>query len=158
MFDLESSASGQQEVSNTEAEGVEVKRQRTALENAGDNFEQFLALLDRIQYIKTKHRDFGIWEDISVPAEDLGINVIKARSPWIPSLEWEDFCVSAAKDTMPAHTDIRSPSEKNNSNSCVERGKQSIQPGNNLKTPSFSTATYNNLPAERFDLNVEASS
>lgn len=159
FFDMESCASVQQEASNTEAERVEPKRQRTAMENAGDDFEEFLALLDRIQYMKTKHTDLDIWEAISMPPEDLDVKIIKSRSRWIPSFEWEDFCVYRAKDTMAAQTHIRGPSEKNNPSSCVEREKQSIQPGNHPKTPSFGRTAYNKqLPAERFDLNVEASS
>nr|ABK26511.1 unknown [Picea sitchensis] len=151
LFDMESSASGQQEASNTEPDRVEAKRQRTAMENAGDDFEEFWALMDRIRYMKTNVTDLGIWEAVCMPAEDLDAKVIKSKSPWIPSFEWEDFCVSAAKDTVPAETGICS------SSSSEEKARQSIQPANSLKTPPFWKDAYNNLPAESFDLNVEAS-
>jgi hypothetical protein len=74
--------------------------------NVGDDFKEYLVLLDRIRYMKTKHRDLGIWEAICMPSEDLDVKFIKTKSSWIPSFEWEDFCVSAAKDTMSAQTDI----------------------------------------------------
>jgi hypothetical protein len=46
---------------------------------------------------------------------------------------------------------------KDNLRSSEEKVRQSIQPANNLKTRPFWKDAYNNLPAESFDLNVEAS-
>jgi hypothetical protein len=54
LFNLRSSASGPQEASNIEMERVEAKFQWTTIDNAGDNFEEFLTLLDRIRYMKTR--------------------------------------------------------------------------------------------------------
>jgi len=58
-----------------------------------------VALLDRIQYMKANHMNLGICEEASM-REDLDVKVIKTKSPWIPSFVWEDFGVSAVKNTM----------------------------------------------------------
>jgi hypothetical protein len=156
LFELESNASDQQEASNNDTDREESKRQRTALGSAGDDFEEFVALLDRIQYMKTKRAHLRISNAISIPAEDLNVKVSKTKSPWMPSFEWEDFCISSAKDTMSAQTDICSPPRKENPSTSEEKGKQSITPANHLETPSFSSDAYDNRLAKSFDLNVEA--
>jgi len=155
LLELESSASGRQEASQNEADREDVKRQHKALESTGDDFEEFVALLDRIQYMKSKHINFGISEEISM-REDSDVKVNKPKSPCIPSFEWEDFGVSAAKKTMSAQTDICSLSAEDNPSGSEEKGKQIIQPGSYTKIGSSSDA-YDKSPAERFDLNVDAS-
>ena len=61
LFELESRASAQR----TETDRAEVKkRQRAAaIESTEDEFEEFVALLDRIQYMKTRHMKNGISEE-----------------------------------------------------------------------------------------------
>jgi hypothetical protein len=134
------------------------QHQWTGLGSSRDDFEEFVALLDRIQYLKTNQENLGISNARSMPAEDLDVKVIKTKSPWIPSFEWEDFCIPATKDTMSAQMYICSPSGKENQSSSEEKGEQSIQPANHLKTLSFSRDAYDSRAAGFFDLNVEASS
>ena len=66
LFELESCASSQQEVLRSEANRVEAKRQRTAFESIEDSFEEFVALMNRIHYMKTTDMNFCTWEEISV--------------------------------------------------------------------------------------------
>jgi len=146
MFEWGSCASGQQEASQTATDRVEEKRQRTAVESTADDFEEFVALLDRIQNMKKSHMNFGIFED----------KVTKTQSPCIPLFEWEDFFASAAQDTMSAKRDICRLSAEKDRNSSEEKGKQSNQPDNHPKMGS-SSDPYGKRPAESFDLNVEAS-
>jgi hypothetical protein len=146
LFELESCASAQQEGSQNETDRVEEKRQRTAIESTGDGFEEFVALLDRIQYMKTRPMNFGIDED----------KVMKTKSPSIPLFEWEDFFASASEDTLSAQRDICRLSTEKDPKSFQQKGKQSNQPDNHLKTGS-SSDPYGKCPAESFDLNVEAS-
>lgn len=143
LFELESRASAQQ----TETDRAEVKRQRTAIENTEDEFEEFVALLDRIQYMKTRHMNNGISED----------KVIKTKTPGIPSFEWEDFFASVAEDTVSAKRDICSLSTENKPNISEEKGKQVNHPENHLIKTVSSSDPYGKCPADRFDLNVEAS-
>lgn len=160
MFELEPSASAQHWPSESETDKVEAKSQgqRTGLESSGDDFEEFVGVLDRIHYMKTRHADWDFSNSKSMSAEDLGVKVLKTKSPWIPSFEWEDFCKCGGKHTTPAQKDIYNLQRKENgSSSCEEKGKQSIQPANHFATPSFSRDAYDNRPAETFDLNVEAS-
>jgi hypothetical protein len=148
LFELESCASAQQEASQNETARVEDKRQRTAIVNSGDDFAEFVALLDRIQYMKTRHLNLGISED----------KVIKTKLPRIPSFEWEDFLASAAEDTLSAQRDICSPSVEDHPGSSEEKRKQSNQPDNHQVIKTASSSDPNGkCPAERFDLNVEAS-
>ena len=53
LFELESRASGQQEGSWNEVSRVEVKRQCRKLGSTEVNFEEFVALMNIIQYMKT---------------------------------------------------------------------------------------------------------
>lgn len=101
-----------------------------ASKSTGDDFEEFVALLEKIQYMKTFHGNFGIWEEVSM-RQDSDMKVMKSKSPWIPSFEWEDFSGFAAKDTI-----------------------------KRISADHFNTtySSYDKRPAESFDLNVEASS
>lgn len=139
LFDLDLCAGDQQEGSQNERNRVAAKRQRTALETTDGNFEDFVAIMDRIQYMKTKHMNFSISEEKSV-LEMLDVKVIRTKSPYLPSFEWEDF----GFDT------------KNNPSSSEVKGKQGNRSATYLKTDSSSDA-YERCPNESFDLNVEAS-
>nr|ABK21271.1 unknown [Picea sitchensis] len=155
LFELESCAWCQQEGSQNEINRHEVKRQRTALGSTEDNFEEFVALINRIRYMKNKHMNFSICDEESI-GEVLDVQVIRNKSPCLPSFEWEDFCVPAQRKNMPAQRDMCSFDTKDNLSSSEEKGKQGIPPANYLKTDSSSDAYYG-CPAESFDLNVEAS-
>lgn len=157
MFELVPSASDQQGPSKCETDKVEVKsqRQRTGSGNSGDDFEEFVAVLDRIQYMKTKHADWHIW---SPEPWHTDVKVIKTETPWIPSFEWEDFSKSGGKHTRSGQTDKCGRPRKENGSSCEEMGKQSIQSAKHLATPPFSGDACEYRRAESFDLNVEASS
>jgi hypothetical protein len=154
LLELESCASVQhEEDSQNETYRVEAKHQRREpFKSSRDDFEEFVALLERIQYMKTKHMNFGIWEKI-LTGEDLDVKVIKTKPPHLSSFQWEDFC--AGKDTMSAQKDVCSVSTKDNPSSYEENGKQSIQPANYLKTGSSSSNASDKSPAEIFDLNLE---
>lgn len=149
LLELESCSLGQnEEHSQNEIGRLEAKQQRgESLENSADDFEEFVALMERIQYMKNQHLNFGIWEKM-VRGEDVGVKVIKTKRPCLPSFEWEDFRV--VNDTMSAGQDVCTVSAKDNPSSYEQKGKQSIQPAQYLKTGSSS--------AESFDLNVEPSS
>ena len=108
--------------SQNETDRVEDKRQCMALKSTGDGFEEFVALLDRIHYMKTRHMNVGISEETS-KRESLNLKVLKTKSTWVPSFIWEDFFVSAVKDTMPAESNICGPSRKELISS-EEKGKQ----------------------------------
>lgn len=127
LLEFQSCAAGKQKASQIEKDGAEAKRQRRA---SGDDFEEFVALLEKIQYMKTFHGNFGIWEEVSM-RQDSDMKVMKSKSPWIPSFEWEDFSGFAAKDTI-----------------------------KRISADHFNTtySSYDKRPAESFDLNVEASS
>lgn len=150
LFELESCASRNQERSQNEANRVEDKGQRRALESSEDSFEEFVALMNRIQHMKTNDMNFrSLEEEISVQ-EDLEVKVIKTKSPGLPSFEWEDFCVPAKRDTSSLHT-------RHDRSSTKEMGKQRIGVTNYFKMDS-SSDSYESRPAESFDLNVEPSS
>lgn len=145
LLELESYASAQQEASHNETVRVEQKRQRTATESTGDDFEEFVALLDRIHYMKTRHLNFGISEE----------KFSKTKSPCMPSFEWEDFLGSAAEDTVSAQRDICNISVENNRTSSEEKKMQRNQPDNHVIKPGSPSDPHGKCPAEGFDLNVE---
>jgi hypothetical protein len=155
LFEFESCAWYQQEGSQNEINRHEAKRQRTALGSTEDNFEEFVFLMNRIQYMKNKHMNFSICDEESI-GEDLDVQVIRKKSPCLPSFEWEDFCVPAQSKNMSAQRDIRSFDTKDNLSSSEEKGKQGIPPAKYVQTDSSLDACYR-CPAESFDLNVEAS-
>lgn len=155
LLELESSPSGQQEASQKDSEREDTKRQRKELESTEDDFEEFVALLDKIQYMKSMDKKLGIPDEESVP-QDSGVKIHTTKSPCIPSFQWEDFSLSAPQKTMPANTSRRSLSTEENGSRSEEKGKQTVQPANYLKMGSSSDA-YDKSPTESFDLNVEAS-
>lgn len=130
LLEFQPCASAKQKASQIETDGAEAKRQRKESKSTGDDFEEFVALLEKIQYMKTNHRNFGIWEEVSM-RQDSDMKVMKSKSPWIPSFEWEDFSGFTAKDTI-----------------------------KRISADHFNTtySSYDKRPAESFDLNVEASS
>lgn len=157
VFELVPTASDHQGPSKIETDKAAAKsqRRRTGSGHSGDDFAEFVAVLDRIQYMKTNHADWLIW---SPEPWHTDVKVIKTETPWVPSFEWEDFCKSGAKDTKSAQTDICSRPRKENGSSCEEMGKQSIRSANHLATPPFLRDACEYRCAESFDLNVEASS
>lgn len=141
LLELESSPSGQKEASEKDSEREDTKRQRKELESTEDDFEEFVALLDRIQHTKSMDKKLGVSDEESVP-QNSGVKIHKTKSPCIPSFQWEDFSLSAPQKTMPANTSTCSLSTEENRSRSEEKGKQTIQPAS---------------PTESFDLNVEAS-
>jgi hypothetical protein len=139
LFEFQSSDSGEREASQIETDRAEAKRQRRASEGTENDFEEFVALLDQIQYMKTNHKNFGIWEEILM-REDSGVKVMKSNVKVIKSksFEWEDF-----SRFMSTHSSFKE-----------EKTKQSI-PANHFNMPYPSD---DKRPVESFDLNVEAAS
>lgn len=137
-FQKESRASAPQEASQNETDRVEGKRQRTAIESTGDDFEEFVALLDRIQYMKSRDMKSRIDK------------VIKSKSPYTPSFDWEDFSPPAADDSIAAQRDICSLSAEKDRSSCEKNG-------NDRPKTCPSSDPYGKCATESFDLNLEPS-
>lgn len=149
LFEFKPCAWGQHEVSEIQTDRAEAKRQRRELESTGDDFEEFVALLDRIQYMKTNRMNFRL-------AEGSAAKVIETKSPWIPSFVPEDFCGFAAKDAISAQLrdKCNPPMKDNPASSYEEKEKQSFQPASHF---NMCSSRENKRPAKSFDLNVEAS-
>lgn len=130
----------QNEIVRDEANG-----QHTVLRSIGDDFEEFLALLDRIQHMKADNMYFDMPEETLLEG-DLNVKVIKTKSPWIPSFVWEDFHVSAAKDTTVSAEGDRWCPPMDNPISSEESRKQIDQPADDLKMRS-SSDIYDSRPA-----------
>ena len=143
FIEFESYAWGQHEVSEIQTDRAEAKHQRQALESTGDDFEKFVALLDRIQYMKTNRMNFS------------DAKVTETKSSWLPSFQLEDFCGFEAKDTMSAQRDkYCSPPRKDNPpSSYEEKEKQSFQPSIQFNIGS----SWDDKLLKSFHLNLEAS-
>lgn len=132
--------------SQNEIDRDEAKGQHMLLGSIGDDFEEFLALLDRIQHMKANNMYFGMPEETFLRG-DPAVKVIKTKSPWIPSFVWEDFRVSAAKDTMvSAEGDRCCPPPMDNPIISEESRKQINEPTDHLKMRS-SSDIYDSRPA-----------
>lgn len=105
LLESESPASGNGDFSENVTDKHEAESHRIALESIKDRFEEFVALLDRIQSMKGKHKNMGI-SDETLMRENSDVRVIKTKSPWIPSFVWEDFCVPTVQNTISAERSI----------------------------------------------------
>ncbi|XP_057818433.1 uncharacterized protein LOC131031354 [Cryptomeria japonica] len=97
--------------------GIASKRQRTG--DNGDGFQEFSALIDRIQEM---HRDFRQrrmdFQKIST-VENVGVHDIKRKSLWKPSFEWEDFSCFVSKANASAQGNLSCCKIKKARNSVV---------------------------------------
>jgi len=106
--------------SQNETDRDEARGHHTVLGSIGDDFDEFVAVLDRIQHMKANNMYFGMPEETFLKG-DLDVKVMETKSPWIPSFVWEDFRVSAAKDTVvSAERGRRCPPPMDNPISSVE--------------------------------------
>ncbi|KAH9292172.1 hypothetical protein KI387_042641, partial [Taxus chinensis] len=108
-------------------------------DNNDEEFEQFLALIDRIQETKKflKKNDMNC----SSAQDEL---TVKSISPWKPAFQWEDFCRSGCCGKRVLH----SPTAIN-AGSSFEIHKQNIISSNHVKMLSCNEFIG-------IDLNVEA--
>ncbi|KAH9307763.1 hypothetical protein KI387_035674, partial [Taxus chinensis] len=123
-------------------DSIKNERKRPRSDDSEDEFQQFFALVDRIQ---EKHRLCkqngmkGIFaREILTIRENVCANIIVPISPWKPAFEHEDFCGPAWK----GNRDLTSCEEKNVGSSAVTEKQESDK--------------Y--MAVEIFDLNVEAAS
>ncbi|GLJ24376.1 hypothetical protein SUGI_0465340 [Cryptomeria japonica] len=107
--------------------------------------QEFFALLDRIQsmrmLLKQKQMNGFTAEEIST-VQNMGSDVIKRRSLWKPSFEWEDFSILTREDNPSAPRNSRF-----SANNKVGRSEKSLK-------PDMGSDKWKRVA--NFDLNIEA--
>ncbi|GLJ05965.1 hypothetical protein SUGI_0029320 [Cryptomeria japonica] len=133
--------------SEKSSEGKEGKRPLTTDDNA-DEVQSFISLVDRIQEMGKLYKRKRMNCSPSATGMSLDSPLIKGKSPWKPSFEWEDFSGLVRKDGPCPPRDV----------ACctINSASTPLVPQDSDTDTETETGKYKQL--KNFDLNVEPSS